>query len=72
MRNVRELHEQPGQLRDVLSVPAGGEPGGPAESAGAGPAGFPPGAGSILASPLAKAAIAGITAMLVRRMLAPR
>jgi hypothetical protein len=28
--------------------------------------------GNVFASPLAKAAIAGITAMLVRRMLAPK
>ncbi len=71
-RSVRELHEQPGRLRDVLTGPSGGGPGGIPGGAGAGPAGIPPGAGSIFGSPLAKAAIAGITAMLVRRMLTPR
>ncbi len=71
-RSVRELHEQPGRLRDVLTGPAGGGPGGLPTRAAQGPGGVPPGLGSIFASPLAKAAIAGITAMLVRRMLAPR
>jgi hypothetical protein len=37
-----------------------------------GSAGGTPGAGTIFANPLAKAALAGIAAMLVRRMLAPR
>jgi hypothetical protein len=68
-RSVRELHEQPGRLREVMTGPAGGPVGRPA---GAGPAGIPPGAGDIFASPLAKAAIAGITAMLVRRVLTPK
>lgn len=68
-RSVRELHEQPGRLREVVTGPSGGPVGQPA---GAGPAAGPAGAGNIFASPLAKAAIAGITAMLVRRMLAPR
>lgn len=71
-RSVRELHEQPGRLRDLLGTPGGGAgspvPGG----AGARASGVPADAGSIFGSPLAKAAIAGITAMLVRRMLAPR
>jgi hypothetical protein len=82
-RSVRELHEQPGRLRDVLTGPTGGGssgiptgedvgPGGIPTGAGDEPAGVPPGLGSIFQSPLAKGAIAGITAMLVRKMLAPR
>jgi hypothetical protein len=71
-RSVRDLHEQPGRLREVLTGPSGGGPGGIPSGAGVGPAGVPSGAGSLFGSPLAKAAIAGITAMLVRRMLASR
>jgi hypothetical protein len=71
-RSVRELHEQPGRLRETVTQSAGGGSGGQTAGAGAGPAGLPPGVGEIFASPLAKAAIAGITAMLVRRMLAPK
>ena len=53
---TRQLHEQPGMLRDVLGgvtrqSPAGGRGGG------------------LLASPLGKAALAGITAMLVKRAM---
>jgi hypothetical protein len=75
-RSVRELHEQPGRLREVLTEsspgsPAGQPHGGPG-GAGAGAPGVPGGLESIFANPLAKAAIAGITAMLVRRMLTPR
>jgi hypothetical protein len=71
-RSVRELHEQPGRLRNVLTDPSTSVPGGVPGVPGVGPAGVSLGAGSIFGSPLAKAAIAGITAMLVRRMLAPR
>lgn len=76
-RSVRELHEQPGRLREVLAspsqqVPAGNQPPRGPGGAGAGPAGLPTGLENIFASPVAKAAIAGITAMLVRRMLMPR
>jgi hypothetical protein len=76
-RSVRELHEQPGRLREVLAgpspqAPAGGQPQRGPGGAGAGPAGLPAGLENIFASPVAKAAIAGITAMLVRRMLMPR
>ena len=77
-RSVRELHEQPGRLREVLAGPSHQAPGegnrpqrGPG-GAGAGPGGLPAGLENIFASPVAKAAIAGITAMLVRRMLMPR
>jgi hypothetical protein len=70
-RSVRELHEQPGRLREVVTQPAEGGAAGRPAGAGAGPAGLPD-IGGIFASPMAKAAIAGITAMLVRRMLAPK
>jgi hypothetical protein len=71
---LRSLHEQPGLLRDLLGGGAGaGMPanlGAPAESENPpGPGGM---VGGILASPAAKAALAGITAMLVRQMLQPR
>ena len=55
---VTDLHEKPGQLTDIL--------GGASEP--------PPGAGSsmlanVLASPVAKAALAGIAAMVVKRVM---
>jgi hypothetical protein len=71
VRSVRDLHQQPGRLRDVLTGPAAGGPVGMPRSP-EGSAGGTPGAGTIFANPLAKAALAGIAAMLVRRMLAPR
>jgi hypothetical protein len=52
-----EIHQQPGALRDMLGGPAQEEP-----SAGL---------GGLLASPLAKAALAGIGAMLFKRLLTP-
>ena len=58
-----QLHQQPGLLRDILSGLAGGKSTG--SSAGGS-------AGNILSSPLAKAALAGITAMLVKRALGSR
>jgi hypothetical protein len=54
-----QLHQQPGLLRDLL----GGLTGGKSASGSA---------GSILSSPLAKAALAGITAMLVKKALGGR
>lgn len=72
-RSVRELHERPGHLREVL---AGGPSGRPAsrppvpEAPGRDPGSAGP--GSIFDNPLAKALLAGITAMLVRRLLASR
>ena len=71
-RSVRELHEQPGRLREVLTGPTPGDPRRAPGGAGAGQAGAPGGLESAFSSPLAKAAIAGITAMLARRMLAPK
>jgi hypothetical protein len=56
---TRQLHEQPGLLRELLS----GMMGGGSRSAGA---------GAVLGSPLAKAALAGITAMLVKRAMGKR
>ena len=70
-RSVRELHEQPGRLREVVTQPAGGGAAERPAGAGAGQAGLPD-LGGVFANPTAKAAIAGITAMLVRRMLAPK
>jgi hypothetical protein len=71
-RSVRELHEQPGRLREVLTGPSEAPPARQPRGAPGGAPGIPGGLENIFASPLAKAAIAGITAMLVRRMLAPR
>ena len=59
---VTDLHEKPGQLRDLL----GGESEPPQAS------GSSPGSSAltnVLASPLAKAALAGIAAMIVRRVM---
>ena len=53
-----QLHQQPGLLRDLLGGLTGNR-----ESTGS---------GGILSSPLAKAALAGIAAMLVKRMLGGR
>ena len=58
---TRQLHEQPGLLRDLL----GGLTGGGSHSAGTG-------TGGLLSSPLAKAALAGVAAMLVKRVLGGR
>jgi len=55
---VGQLHQQPGLLRDLLSGLSGS--GGTSSS------------GSLLNSPLAKAALAGITAMLVKKALGGR
>ena len=63
-----QLHQQPGLLRDILSGLAGGAGGKSTGSSAGGSAG----AGSILSSPLAKAALAGITAMLVKKALGGR
>lgn len=57
-RAVTDLHRTPGRLRDVLS---GGDA--PTRAAGQSPL------AGMFASPLAKAALAGITAMLVKRVM---
>jgi len=54
-----QLHQQPGLLRDLLGGLTGGNRSGSAGS-------------SILSSPIAKAALAGIAAMLVKRVLGGR
>ena len=53
-----QLHQQPGLLRDLLGGLTGGSQSGST------------GTGSILGNPIAKAALAGIAAMLVKRVLA--
>jgi hypothetical protein len=55
---VTDLHQTPGRLRDLLS--AGDTP---AQAAGPSPL------TRVLASPLARAALAGITAMVVKRVM---
>jgi hypothetical protein len=55
---VTDLHQTPGRLRDILS---GGDA--PTQAAGSSPL------AGVLASPLARAALAGITAMLVKRVM---
>jgi hypothetical protein len=56
----------------VFTAPSGAQPGRAPGAPGGTPGGIPPDLGNIFASPLAKAALAGIAAMLVRKMLAPR
>ena len=56
---VGQLHQQPGLLRDLLGGLTGGE-------------GSSSSSGGLLSSPLAKAALAGITAMLVKKALGSR
>ena len=55
---VADLHQKPGQLRDLL----GGQSA-PAQTSGSSPL------TNVLASPVAKAALAGIAAMLVKRVM---
>jgi hypothetical protein len=55
---LSDLHQKPGQLRDILG-------GGDAPGQAAGPGAL----SSIFASPLAKAALAGIAAMVVKRVM---
>jgi len=58
---LTDLHKTPGQLRDIL----GGGSGAAAPDQPAGPSAL----SSVLASPLAKAALAGIAAMVVKRVM---
>jgi hypothetical protein len=60
---LTDLHQKPGQLRDILG-------GGDAQPQGQAPGSNP--IGDILASPMAKAVPAGIAAMVVKRVMAPR
>jgi len=55
---ITDLHRKPGQLRDILG--GGSEP---AQAPGSSPL------TNVLASPLAKAALAGIAAMVVKRVM---
>jgi hypothetical protein len=60
-RVVTDLHQTPGRLRDVLG---GGAPATPStQAAESNPL------GGVLASPVARAALAGITAMIVKRVM---
>jgi hypothetical protein len=58
---LSDLHQKPGQLRDMLG-------GGDARSQEQAPAANP--IGDMLASPMAKAVLAGIAAMVVKRVMA--
>ena len=58
---LTDLHKKPGQLRDMLGVPAQ-----PQGQAGSNPI------GDILSSPMAKAVLAGIAAMVVKNVMRPR
>jgi hypothetical protein len=59
---LTDLHQTPGRLRDLLG---GGGAQAPAPGSGTGSTGLT----NILASPLAKAALAGIAAMVVKRIM---
>ena len=59
---LSELHQKPGQLRDILG-------GGDAQAQGQAPASSP--IADMLASPMAKAVLAGIAAMVVKRFTGP-
>ena len=61
-RVVTDLHEKPGQLTDIL-----GSDSAPPQASGASPGSNP--LASMFASPLAKAALAGIAAMVVKRVM---
>ena len=58
---LTDLHKKPGQLRDMLGAPAQ-----PQGQAGSNPI------GDILSSPMAKAVLAGIAAMVVKNVMRPR
>ena len=57
---LTDLHEKPGQLRDIL---------GPGDAQGQAPGSNP--ITDMLSSPMAKAVLAGIAAMVVKRMMGP-
>jgi hypothetical protein len=59
---LTDLHEKPGQLRDIL---------GGSDAQPQGQAAGPNPIGEILASPMAKAVLAGIAAMVVKRFVGP-
>jgi hypothetical protein len=57
---LTDLHQKPGQLRDILG-------GGDVQPQGQAPASNP--IGDLLASPMAKAVLAGVAAMVVKRVM---
>ena len=59
---VTDLHEKPGQLTDIL-----GGKSTPPQASGSSPGASP--LANVFASPLAKAALAGIAAMVVKRVM---
>jgi hypothetical protein len=59
---LTDLHEKPGQLRDIL-----GGPGGASQPQGQAPGSNP--ITDMLSSPMAKAVLAGIAAIVVKRMM---
>jgi len=59
---LTDLHQKPGQLRDILS-PRGAQPQGQAPGSSM--------VSDILSSPMAKAVLAGIAAMVVKRVMGP-
>jgi hypothetical protein len=61
---LTDLHEKPGQLRDIL-----GRPGGANEAQEQAPGSNP--IIDMLSSPMAKAVLAGIAAIVVKRMMGP-
>jgi hypothetical protein len=60
---LTDLHEKPGQLRDILGGPGGAQDPGGAQVAGSNPI------TDMLSSPLAKAVLAGVAAIVVKRMM---
>jgi hypothetical protein len=60
---LTDLHEKPGQLRDILGGGSGSQP---QEQAGSSPI------IDMLSSPLAKAVLAGIAAVVVKRVMGGR
>ena len=61
---LTDLHKKPGQLRDMLGAPA--QPQAQASAPGSSPI------TDILTSPMAKAVLAGIAAMVVKNVMRPR
>jgi hypothetical protein len=60
---LTDLHEKPGQLRDILGPGGAQDPG--AQESGSNPI------TDMLSSPMAKAVLAGIAAIVVKRMMGP-
>jgi hypothetical protein len=60
---LTDLHEKPGQLRDILGGGSVGQPQGQQQASGSSPI------TDMLSSPMAKAVLAGIAAIVVKRMM---